>query len=44
MFCGTKCISRNIFRIKTEREKYHKVLCEILSVPYNIVMDLNNVM
>ena len=37
MFCGTK----NIY---LECGEYPKILREILSVPQNIVMDLNNVM
>ena len=34
----------NILRIKIECEEYSKIRREILSVPHNIVMNLNNVM
>ena len=37
MLCGTDSIPRNILHIQTECEKHS------MSVPRNIVMDLNNV-
>ena len=47
MFGGTDNISHNIlggFHIQYEYAKYIEIFCGILSVPQNIVMDLNNVM
>ena len=41
MFCGTGNIPRLIPHIQT---KYGEILCGILLVPQNIVMDMNNVM
>ena len=40
MFCETNNILQNILFVQTRCEKY---FCEVLSVPHNIVMDLNNV-
>ena len=34
----------NTFHIQSEFGKYQELLCGILSVTHNIVMDLNNVM
>ena len=44
MFCGTDSIPQNISRIQTKCEKHPGILCGILLVPRNVVMDLNNVM
>ena len=34
----------DIFHIQSKCEKYLEIYCGILSVPQNIVVDLNNVM
>ena len=39
MLCGTDSIPRD-----SECGEYPRILCEILSVPHNIVMDMNYVM
>ena len=44
MFCGTDNIPRNTPHIQTECEEYPRIFHEILSVPQNTVMNLNNVM
>lgn len=44
MFYGTHNIPWYIPRIQTKCGKYGKILHEIVSVPQNIVMELNNVM
>lgn len=48
MFCDTHNISHNIYpnipHTQFEYEEYMEILCGILLVPSNIVMDLNNVM
>jgi hypothetical protein len=44
MFCGTDNIAQNISHIEFEYGKYSLIFHEILSIPRNIVMDLNNVM
>ena len=44
MLFGTNNIMWNIPHIQTECEKYERIFYEILSVPHNILMDLNNAM
>ena len=44
MLYGTVGILRNIPHVHTEYGEYYKIFARILSVPHNIVMDLNNVM
>ena len=43
MFCGTKSIPQNIPPIQTECREYPGIFYGVLSVPQNIVMDLNNI-
>ena len=43
MFCGTKNIPQNTPHIKTKCGEYPRICHGILSVPQNIVMNLNNV-
>ena len=44
MLCGTDNIPRSFPDIQSECGEYPRVLRGILSLPHNIVMDLNNVM
>ena len=47
MFCGTDNIPQNIskyFVMQTECGKKLKLFCKIMSVPHNIVIDMNNTM
>ena len=45
IFCGTADIPQNIPIIQLNMGNIRKtILCEILSVPHNVVMDLNDVM
>ena len=47
IFCGTDSISESIPRyshIQTGCGKYFRIFHGVLSVPHNIVMDLNNFM
>ena len=44
MFCETDSIPHNIPHIQTKCEEYPRILSGIVSVPHNIIMDLNNVM
>ena len=43
MFCGVDSFPQNIPHIQTKCGKHSVLLCGILSIPQNIVMDLNNV-
>ena len=42
VLCGTDNISQNIPHVQTGCEEYTKIFYRILSVPQNIVMNLNN--
>ena len=47
MLCGTDNIPHNIpiyAHVWTQCGKYMEILCGILSVPHNTIIDLNNVM
>ena len=47
MLCGTDNIIQNILKlshIQTKCGKYMRIFHEILSVPHNIVMNMNSVM
>ena len=42
MFCGMGSISWNVSLIQTDCGEYSEILCRIMLVPQNTIMDVNN--